>query len=166
MTKLTGTFSAAGIISLLVLGTASLGQASPYDRQGRYELSRHRAARSEIRRARAEIPQDRAEFRRENAALARDRRDLRLPSRHGAPAKLINRKNREVRRDLTEIAHDRRELRRDYGELRRDRGRIGYGRSGDLRNRQYWNRRVSPNRWGWDHRGTQRRHWGWSHARR
>ena len=166
LTKITGTFSTAVIISLLALGTASLADANPFDRQKRYEPTPHRAARSEVRRARAEIHQNRAELRRDYAELARDRRDLGRLSRHGAPAKLINRKNREVRRDLREIAYGHRELRRDYRELRRDRGRIGYGRRGYLHNRQYWNRRVAPNRWGWDHGGTQRHHWSWSHDRR
>jgi hypothetical protein len=165
MTKALLPLSAAGIVSLLALGTPNLADANHYARHQRHEKARQQAARQEIRQNWGEMRNDRAELRRDQAELARDRADLGRLSRHGASREVINNKRKEVHQGLREIAQDRRELRDDFAELRRDRARYGYGNDGRFGSQQDWHRREYTNRWGRDDRWSNRDRWGWEYGR-
>jgi hypothetical protein len=165
MTKALLPLAAAGMVSVLVLGTPNLADATHYARHQRHEKARHQAARQEIRQNWGEIRNDRAELRRDRVELARDRADLRRLSRQGASREVINNKRKEIHQDLREIAQDRGELRDDYAELRRDRARYGYGNDGRFGSQQDWNRREYTSRWGRDDRWGNRDRWGWDYGR-
>ena len=157
--------SAAGMVSLLVLGTPNFADANHYARHQRHEKARQQAARQEIRPNWGEIHKDRAELQRDRAELARDRADLARLHRHGASRAAINDKRREIHQDLGEIFQDRRELRDDFGELRRDRARYGFGNDGRFGSQQDWNRREYTSRWGRDDRWGNRDRWDWDRGR-
>jgi len=165
MTKALLPLSAAGMVSLLALGTPNLADATHYARHQRHEKARHQAARQEIRQDWAELRKDRTELRRDHAELERDRADLRRLARRGASRHEIINKRKEIHDDLREIAQDRRELREDYAELRRDRGSFGYGNDGRFGSQQDWHRRDYSNRWGRDDRWGNRDRWGWDYGR-
>jgi len=165
MTKILVPLAAAGMVSLLVLGTPNLADATHYARHQRHEKARHQAARQEIRQNWGEIRNDRAELRRDQAELARDRADLARLSRHGASREVINNKRKEVHQGLREIFQDRRELRDDFAELRRDRARYGFGNDGRFGSQQNWHRRESTSPWGRDDRWANRDRWDWNHGR-
>ncbi len=152
---------AAGILSLMVLGSANLAEANHFNRKIRHQ----NAARQEIFQDRREIHRDRAELRGDLAELNRDRAELRRSIRRGASPAEIARRNAEVQQDFREIGQDRRELREDYAELRRDLDKYGwndhrYGRDGGY---GYWGNRgwvgdhdrygwLNRNRYGWGNR--------------
>ncbi|MGE5216305.1 MAG: hypothetical protein ACM3SP_04790 [Chloroflexota bacterium] len=138
-TKTSIALLAAGIVSLLALGTPNLADANARNRQKKLD----KAARHELNKDAAE--------------LQRDRADLRNLYRSGASRSDIYNKKAEIRDDLREIFQDRRQ--RGYGDYRRDHGDYSsYGnRSRWSRDDSGWwnwgrNRWNGRNRWGWDYR--------------
>jgi hypothetical protein len=131
---------AAGIVSLLALGTPNLADANARNRQKKLDEA-----------ARRELAKDHRE-------LQRDRADLRNLYRNGAGRGDIYRKKAEIRDDLREIYQDRRQY-GNYGNYRRDRNDDrSYGWYG---NQGGWNRYDS----GWWNRNNDRRssqdRWRW-----
>jgi hypothetical protein len=152
--KIAITFLAAGVVSLLVLGTSGTAEADQRGRHGRFEHSRRPAARQELHRNRREIQRDRADLRRDTREYRQDRSALQRAYRRGASPAEIGRLRGEVRESGREVAESRRELRGDFAEHRRDLDRFGYGNGGWQANRGRWDR----NDHGWWNRGNGR--WG------
>jgi hypothetical protein len=138
-TKISMTLIAAGILSLLALGTPNLADANSRNRLKKLDKA-----------ANHELGKDTAE-------LQRDRADLRNLYRSGASRGDIYRKKGEIRDDLREIAQDRQQSYGRYGDNRYDNQR--YDNRYD--NRDRWSRNDNSwwnwgNNWGnrdrWDHR--------------
>lgn len=135
--KTTMALMAAGIVSLLALGTPDLADANARNRQKKLDQA-----------ARRELSKDHSE-------LQRDRRDLQNLYRSGASRGDIYRKKAEIRDDLREIYQDR----RNYGNYRGDRNDDRY--YGWYGNQGRWNRHDN----GWwnrnNDRWSSRGRWGW-----
>jgi len=133
-------FLAAGILSLLALGTPNLADANARNRQKKLDKSAHH----QVNNATAE--------------LQRDRADLRNLYRSGASRADIERKRAEIRDDLSQIYQNRDQI-GNYGAYRGDRDDDdGYGnRSRRSQNADGWwnwgsNRSNRRDRWGRDYR--------------
>lgn len=141
-TKTSIALIAAGIVSLVALGTPNLADANSRNRLKKLDKA-----------ANHELGKDTAE-------LQRDRADLRNLYRSGASRGDIYRKRAEIRDDLREIAQDRQQLYGRYGDNRYDNYR--YGNYSGYGNRDRWNRNDNGwwnwgnSSWGnrnrWDHR--------------
>jgi hypothetical protein len=135
-------FLAAGILSLLALGTPNLADANARNRQKKLDKSAHH----QVNNATAE--------------LQRDRADLRNLYRSGASRAEIDRKREEIRDDLSQIYQNGDQL-GNYGAYRGDRDRDDDGwygnRSRSSRNDNGWwnwgrNQSNRRDRWGRDYR--------------
>jgi hypothetical protein len=146
-TKTSMALIAAGIVSLVALGTPNLADANSRNRLKKLDKA-----------ANHELGKDTAE-------LQRDRADLHNLYRSGATRGDIYRKKGEIRDDLREIAQDRQQLYGRYGDYRYDNNRYDnrYG------NHDRWSRNDNASRndnswWNWGNN-----YWGnrdrWDHRR-
>ena len=133
-------FLAAGILSLLALGTPNLADANARNRQKKLDKSAHHQVNNTT------------------AELQRDRADLRNLYRSGARRADIERKRDEIRDDLSQIYQNRDRL-GNYGAYRGDRDDDdGYRNRGrGSRNDDGWwnwgrNRSNRRDRWGREYR--------------
>ena len=101
MTQRSMGFLAAGVFSLVALGTPNLADANSRNRQKKLD----KAAHHEVTKATAE--------------LQRDRADLRNLYRSGASQAEIGSKRAEIRDDLSQISQDRGQV-GNYGQHRGD----------------------------------------------
>ncbi|HVO93954.1 MAG TPA: hypothetical protein VMT22_13985 [Terriglobales bacterium] len=123
---------AAGILSLLALGTPNFADANARNRQKKLDKSAHH----ELNNATSE--------------LQRDRADLRNLYRSGASRTDIDRKREEIRGDLSQIYQDRGQL-GSYGGHRNDYGWYGNRSRRSQNDDGWWN-------WGWN-RSNRRDRW-------
>ena len=155
MTLTTKALFAAGIVTVLSFGTATLASADTRDRRRDWQRSSARAESSRL----SEMQRARAELRRNQAELERDRAALQRLYRSGASRQEINRKRQEVRDDVREIAQDHREISENLEALSRNQDR-GFGRATIGSPNDRWGRNDNNGLgWGRDRR-DDRVSWG------